>query len=341
MEKKKLLLIDLTIMEDFCNLQCKYCGHEKFKIDKQNIITYKPHSELHKILNSTMEMVHKNIDAPVLKISGGEIFMIDGILDFIKEQSRNFPLIQILTNATMLNENSLNELQELGNIIFQVSLDGHTFEMNQNRFKTEAQFNRVRKNIQSLLDKGFAVEINTVIHPSNIKSMRSFMDYLAGLDGKIRVFPYPVRWVDNFDIDKEDIKIFREIFNSEKYKKIMPLNQYMEELIECLEKKRTSPCFTPNVILGISESGSIRKCACGISGPNLISESTNFNKVIEPIVPGKGNVFISDLCNTCFTNYEFYNLLLSSDNKTENMEQLFFDIEKPILNRLMELKESR
>jgi len=340
MTKKKLLLVDLTIMEDFCNLKCDYCGHDKMKIGKSDEIVYRPQSGLYKVLNSTMDIVHKNIDAPVLKISGGEIFMIDGILDFIKEQSKYFPLLQILTNATMLNENYLDQLQEMGNIIFQVSLDGHTFDMNKTRFRTEAQFNRVTKTINSIIDRGFFIEINTVINPSNIKNMKNFMDHLVSLDGNIRVFPYPVRWVENFEIDKKDLEILEAISTDKKYGKIMPLNIYMNKMIELLRSKRTFPCFVPKVILGVSESGPIRKCACGISGTNMIYDGIDFDKMIEPMIVGEENALISNLCDTCFTNYDFYNLLLGVEGKTENLEQLFFDIEKPILSRLLELKEN-
>jgi len=54
MTKKKLLLVDLTIMEDYCNLRCDYCGHDKLRIEKCDKIAYRPQSELYKILNSTM-----------------------------------------------------------------------------------------------------------------------------------------------------------------------------------------------------------------------------------------------------------------------------------------------
>ena len=72
----------------------------------------------------------------------------------------------------------------------------------------------------------------------------------------------------------------------------------------------------------------------------MIYDGIDFDKMIEPMIVGEENALISNLCDTCFTNYDFYNLLLGVEGKTENLEQLFFDIEKPILSRLLELKEN-
>jgi MoaA/NifB/PqqE/SkfB family radical SAM enzyme len=82
-----------------------------------------------KKLNRMLDIMEENFDIPILKISGGEIFLVNGIIDLFEDRASHYTVLQALTNGTLLNEEKVARMAEIKNLQVQFPLDGHTLDM--------------------------------------------------------------------------------------------------------------------------------------------------------------------------------------------------------------------
>ena len=128
------LMHDFVIGTEKCNLRCEYCMSQESPFKDENT---KKTSNLHANAKQVLGFYRRYFDTPILKLSGGEILLIENIIDLITKESKFYETVIILTNGTIsISRDMLTRLKNLGNIQFQVSLDGHLFEMNSYRYKS-------------------------------------------------------------------------------------------------------------------------------------------------------------------------------------------------------------
>ena len=191
---KKVIYQDQRIAEEFCNFKCDYCegfcpSGYSLKCDKNGNLSvpsewYEKINELPLMVKKYFENTRKMSDfydlsrdiiekskevvnADILKISGGEITTYSNLLAFVKKIHNKYKLIQILTNGLNISRESLEEYKKMGNITFQISLDGIDFESNYARTHSVSVTQRVLHNIDLMLEYGFGVEINCVLTKYN------------------------------------------------------------------------------------------------------------------------------------------------------------------------------
>lgn len=155
-EKKKYLVNDLVVREDFCNMKCTYCLTETSTFGEEKVkdytkLKYEEGSDLKKNLNNMSKILRAKYDIAVLKISGGEILMVNNILEFIKEESKHYKVVQLLTNGTLLNKELIEGLSQIDNVCIQLSLDHHTVIGNAYRTKNEKLLNHILENIDYIV----------------------------------------------------------------------------------------------------------------------------------------------------------------------------------------------
>lgn len=146
------LRISLT---DNCNLRCSYCMPEED-------YDFTPASRLMQV-DEVMTIASAFVDAGVKKIrlTGGEPLVRKDAAEIIKKLSGLGVELTMTTNATRVHE-FLDVMWDGGMRKINVSLD--TLNRDTFLFLTKRDlFDRVRENIELLLQKGFAVKVNVVV----------------------------------------------------------------------------------------------------------------------------------------------------------------------------------
>src|SRR5690554_4856295 len=94
---RQLLGNDLVINEDSCNLGCHYCltGQSNMKSGHADQLIFEPptfdeyseETDLGKRLHQIVERVNAKLMPPLIKLTGGEIFLIKGMMDFVEKMA--------------------------------------------------------------------------------------------------------------------------------------------------------------------------------------------------------------------------------------------------------------
>lgn len=149
---KKKLPIDYLLIElsSVCNLDCKWCIIEKKDRGFMDLILFE--SILHQIVKK--EVICKEISLN----GGGEILLhpkfkklLNIILKF-KADNKNFPLVTLVTNATLLNKEKSNDLLSHKIIdVIRFSVDGGNKE-DFEKIRIGAKWENIIKNINTFID---------------------------------------------------------------------------------------------------------------------------------------------------------------------------------------------
>jgi MoaA/NifB/PqqE/SkfB family radical SAM enzyme len=311
------VIIDLVIREHYCNFDCTYCGLTQRNQDRR-ANSLEPGTPLRERVERIVQRARELVDAPVLKLSGGEVFLLPGFMDFLRWVHKQFEAIQVITNGSLLNPRILAEIAAMGNVQFNYSLDGHTLEMNSHRIVhgspagQERLANQLLENLRLVLEHRIPVEINMVLHERNAAGLLEFLAFLDGLPGPVKLYPFPVRWRPGFRMGQELYEEFRRQVEEalERYPHLLPPRTYFDHLTTFLpEYRRRRPCDLPFFVLGINDDGEILRCPCGFDHWGSI-----FDDEIAQRLPGNPGVGRKDytisFCRGCFTHYEVYHSML-------------------------------
>src|SRR5262249_21192273 len=188
MHMKPMLANDLVIREENCNLSCKYCltGQSQFKPGHLDHLIFQPprvheysaSSDLGKRIDAVIESSAKSLGLPIVKITGGEIFLVRGIMDLLRRLKDQFATVVIQTNAVLLTPEILEEIQSWGNACLQISLDAVSYQGNSYRSETEDQHQKIMARIFRALDAGIPTELYCVL---NDRSLPEFEETLYQL----------------------------------------------------------------------------------------------------------------------------------------------------------------
>lgn len=352
--KKKLLFYDLVIREDLCNLHCDYCLTNTSKLHKENIRTlenvYLEDNELGKTLHELNDSMHSNFDISILKISGGELFAIKNIMNYIKKIANEYDAIQIISNGTLLNLDLIKQLKEIPKLCMQLSVDCHLLEGNRYRSKSEKTLNKVLENIQLLIQYQIPIEINCVLTDRNIPYIEEFVKYLVGLDAKqLVVVPFPVRGRErNQYFPKSNMLdgLKNVIENYDKYQSVLPPKLYLDNLYQFIEKgTRKGQCYIPQIAVGGFDNGTLTPCPnywFDCAGNLLDKESFDIEEYYKTSklysILKRKNIAL-DVCKTCFTPWELLNNYLNGEITIDELSKLSIYNMKKVKARLITMKE--
>ena len=265
---------DIVIREDNCNLACEYCltGQSMFKsghvdqmiFDPPTPDSCLPGTNLYKNLHSILD-ANDTQQIPVVKISGGEVMLIRGIMEFIEELSNRYETVVLLTNGVLLTEQKIEKLLSLENIVVQISLDSTRYEGNSYRVRSEKFHNKIMSRLYDVFASGLAVEIYMVLNNRSMATFReSLDDLLPYTKNDLRVFPFPVRGPNSnqFRILPEQYKILKKIIiDFEQYQELLPSMAFMKRLEQFLDNNgRTFRCHVPRMTFTTFDDGIITSC---------------------------------------------------------------------------------
>lgn len=144
-----------------CNLQCSHCwisaGEEP-----------SPDSEL------STEEVRDIIDQAIplglraIKITGGEPFMRDDIVDILEYAASKGLRSRVETNGTLLEDETIERLARIDGFQACVSLDGATPETHAKLRGSRAVYHSTVRALEALAKNGVPTQIITVVHKGNV-----------------------------------------------------------------------------------------------------------------------------------------------------------------------------
>jgi len=332
---------DLVIQEDSCNLACEYCltGQSLFKedhsmqriFDPPRLLSCLPGTALHERLYTVLDGLSP-LELPVIKISGGEVLLIQGIMEFVEELSRRFETVVILTNGIPLTEARLERLSELRNVVLQLSLDSTRFRGNSYRVQSEAVHATLMERVLRILRSGLAAEIYLVLNDRSIEDLEASLRDLAPFAGSTAVFPFPVRGPQRLRYlprDDQRFMLFDVLDRADSFGGILPSRPYLERLRRFfLDGGRTFACHLPRIAFTTFDDGAVTSC------PNIW-----FNKIgnlvqetPELVLKNLGSsafrrLLLADhprinACKACFTPWDPVSLYFEGEIGLEDLARV-------------------
>ena len=352
--RKKLLVNDYVILENICNLRCKYCKEEKIPWKRKGDILFIEDipmkiSEIIRKVNTVLEKVNVIIDTPILKVSGGEITIVPEILEWINQIKNKYETVQILTNNYLIPENFYEKIIRMKNLHLQISLDGHTYEMNRYRFVNKKQFEKVIKNFKILMEYStIPVEINCVLSDINYRDLLNYLDWIMNFErNKLILNIFPVRGIKTIKVPVKAVNSLKKVLiNYQYYSKILPPYPYMEELYNFVKYgERRSSCLIPYAVIGTYDTGDINLCTCSPTLPNLGNVFKDnlmeiANKIHNPMFYNllQTNPPKYQMCRECFIHYDIINLYLKNKITDTDLKNLPFYSGTKTIQRLKYIK---
>lgn len=348
MIKRKLMLVtDLVIMEDICNGNCLYCltkssslkeSHVKLQdsgfktgtLDK--IPGYFPGEPLWIRLNRLLDLLEEYVNSPILKVSGGEIFLIPGIMEFLTEASKRYIRLQVLTNGTLLTHEVINNLAEIPNLHLQVSLDGCSLESNWARVRGDKSLHdRIISGLELVLQKGINLEINCVLNKFNTGFLAETVMTLYEKGKRVKFLPYPIRGSQRYGLlpEKEQLEALNKLLDLyEIYSSILPPKPYLERLQAYFRggARRKEKCNIPHCLFQIFDDGMLAACVnmwtmdIGnvLTGDHKVLETLGHERVHELLTASEPTLY----CRSCYTPWDIINLYLEGEIKLFDLMQM-------------------
>ena len=192
---------DQRIAEEWCNFRCEYCEgfcpteYSLRKDENGNLhvaeewydkIEKMPESvkkffangrgfkEFYDVATAVMNESKKVMDTDILKISGGELTVNPNLCNYVETLHNQYKMVQILSNGSNIKSEEIERYKRMGNVTFQISLDGVTAEANYSKSHSSFMTKKVVETIDELLNNGIGVEINCVLTKYNTDKFRTF-----------------------------------------------------------------------------------------------------------------------------------------------------------------------
>jgi MoaA/NifB/PqqE/SkfB family radical SAM enzyme len=271
---KVMLGNDLVVNEDSCNLSCQYCltGQSNLKdTHRLQLIfqppkrdTYAPGTELADRIDQISDKLRTRFDLPLLKVTGGEIFVVRGILDFLEKQAAKYDVLVVQTNAMLVRDEHLERFRSWGNVVMQVSLDSHLPFGNSYRVPSEALHGKLIDAVARILRSGLPTEIYGVLNRRSVTEIEPFAAWLSGFSRPPVFFPFPVRGPDaeDFKVQPDQVHLIESFAAKyDEFAQILPPRAYFGRLLRFYrEGRRNFRCHLPRLVVSTFSDGVVTPC---------------------------------------------------------------------------------
>lgn len=335
MEKKQVLLTNLLVKQGNCDSFCKYCYHNREEGYTGDNSVYSYEGELKENLDRVLSFSDRNFCSPIIKICGGEIFLMTNLKEFVEKLLETYPYVLIQTNGKHLNDKTLKWMIGLKRVMLQISMDGHLLCMNRYRFDTQEVLDRLLYALGALKENDVYVELTSVLNKLNTERYSEFLQYLDQIPGGTQnnsMKATPILLIDKtneYKAGEDAVKKIEALTIPNQYEHILPPLPYMKNLYRLMKGDRiTYRCYNPLISVNYLETGEVKGCT------NILPEDElNVGNILkdkeEDIVKAFGKTKFQrllvetkqwmPLCKKCFNFCSIYNLYL---NDTLTLEEL-------------------
>jgi MoaA/NifB/PqqE/SkfB family radical SAM enzyme len=299
-----------------------------------------------------VDALQNNFPAPLLKLTGGELFLFRNATGLIEELSRRYVYVQVLTNGTLLKTQTIERIARYQNVGFNYSLDGHTLAMNSHRWQSERVNRHVRSMLETILETIGEVELTSVITDRNAYYYKEFLDYLSTFRGKTISIPIPVRGITSHAYFGEEA---RQVFGkslpriAKSHLTLTGPYAYYVQLAKFLTKCRgfrENRCYLPKLAIQIFDTGAVTPCPVGWT----VSLGNIYDDGVQAVMGQIGKHKMYDLmtrphsrvpiCRSCFSQADIINLFIEGIINVDEIRDLPMFSREPIRKRLLEMRES-
>ncbi len=269
-----LLGNDLVVNENDCNLSCSYCLTGQSNLKQSHLAQpifsapkrdrYGGDTSLGKRLDTLIERVASMHGAPLLKITGGEVFLVEDILVLIEMAARRFPSVVLQSNGILMRPNHLDRLALIPNVTLQISLDSHLYNGNSYRISRPDLHEKAVQRITAILERELAVEVYTVITDRNATELVAFAEWLADFRKPPQLFPFPVRGPDRerYMLRPEQVPCIEALAAARaRLGSVLPPKAYLDRLL-CFYREggRRFRCHLPRLVVSTFSDGVVTPC---------------------------------------------------------------------------------
>lgn len=372
-KRHRTIYQDQRVAEEFCNFRCDYCegfapseyslckdANGNLKVAKEwfekieNLpiearAFFKNGRKMEDFYKLSARVIDKSgevMETDILKISGGEVTTNKQLAEFIEDIHNKYFSVQILTNGFNLSKEDVNEYKKMGNVSFQISIDGATAKSNYAKSHNAKVTEKVLKNIEYLIEQGIGVEINCVLTKYNTGMILQFLERFKEADNFI-IVPRPVRGKpkDILNFSKEQIIEFERIVeeNFEEYSNILPPKKYMDRLIEIMKNdKRNTPCYIPHFVQSIDGYGNFEQCPIGLINDinyNILDKTLSTSEKSRRL--NEYHIFDNvAFCKNCTNQYEMFNLYVEGEISKEELKKMPSLNSDIIISHIDEIKDN-
>jgi MoaA/NifB/PqqE/SkfB family radical SAM enzyme len=151
-----------------CNLCCRHCFQEH-------------HDSIHMPTEKAISIIGQLADNQVCEVSliGGEPFKHEGLMEILKYCQRRDMAINLVTNATLIDEEKVKRLAEINRLVVIVSLDGT--EDIHNYIRGNGVFGKVDTVLRQLQENDVAVEVTCTLNSVNLPIYWDVIEYCEQL----------------------------------------------------------------------------------------------------------------------------------------------------------------
>lgn len=239
-----------------CNLRCKHCYLDA-SCEKTSIITFAQFQNLVDILKKNHVLN--------LELTGGEIFVNPEAYEILDLALKQFAMVAILTNGTILSDKVLDLLAKYKDkIIINVSIDSSIPEVHDKFRGMKGAFEKSCRNIKRMTDSGITVRVASSIFKENMWEIDKLADLAVFLGAKMFVFNFVEDFgrgtqmgrVDKVE-DKLDAMAYIRYVNGivKRYKDIIPIVKGEEHILG------SQNCGSAVNSIMVGADGNIRPCA--------------------------------------------------------------------------------
>ena len=232
-----------------CNLRCKHC-YSNSGIKRENELTFK---EIKELIDDLAAAAVLNIT-----LTGGEPLLHPHIFDVISYIRSSHLSCIILSNGTLITNEVVNRLKDIGILGVAISIDGATDETNDSFRGVPKSFEKVVHAIKMLQAAGIPVRGNISIHKENLHEFSGILNLLE----QLHITNYRVRPISYSGRSEEsDIFIAPEDF----VEVLKKLRQYEIDHGEEVQRKHNHDPRIKNCGIGlgsiaITSNGNVVPC---------------------------------------------------------------------------------
>lgn len=243
-----------------CNYSCRHCyidaGPEREEyVDSKKLIYILDNLADHGVM--------------VVELTGGEPTLHPDFLSIVKHCAERFPLVSIITNGYVLNEDHIAKLCKYkSHLTFQVSLTGDNSKYVDWFCNKKGAFEHAKKVIKLLSEEGFMIRASMLITPKNIDQVFNTASLAKELGARSFIIS-PIVPLGRGQLYSE--LSYDHVFTPQKMSQLTDLAKKLEKefgdfIFKAPEYQKLTPnvenlgCGGGNTIISITPNGDIKLC---------------------------------------------------------------------------------